>query len=189
MTQPRRTRDCLDPWTTVYVQASGDVALCCWSKPIGNLSEGPIERLLEGERALALRRGLLTGDLPEDCAHCPARDWTELAALERRVRGLEREDARLRKRWAYRGDPRQRMRLVDLRRARDAALNERASALEAGAGERVAELDALLAQLELDRRALEREIARDSYRIRKPLRWWLRRAVGRALGARRDRVG
>ncbi len=86
------TRRCLDPWTMVYVRATGEVAPCCWSRPIGDLREDPLDRILESAEARALRRELLSGELGPDCAACPAREHTSPAELREAVARLVEED-------------------------------------------------------------------------------------------------
>lgn len=83
-----RTRDCTDPWDLVFVHADGQIGLCCWSLPLGTLEEQSLEEIVQGKSARELRAGLLSGDLAECCLNCPARTWTTLGALERRVDDL-----------------------------------------------------------------------------------------------------
>jgi len=88
-----QTRDCLDPWEVAYVSATGDVALCCWSKRVaGNLGEQTLDQILEGESARTLRRELLTGELDIDCQRCPMRGETTTEQLEQCVRALDGVD-------------------------------------------------------------------------------------------------
>jgi len=85
--KPGETRDCLDPWKMAFVHADGNVSLCCWSRPVGNVKDAPMQQLLHNEAALAMRRGLLTGELPPDCAQCPARTLTAVPEFRRKVEG------------------------------------------------------------------------------------------------------
>jgi hypothetical protein len=82
---PGETRDCLDPWKLSFVHADGGVSLCCWSRAIGSIKTTPVNEILKGEAAQAMRRGLLTGRVPVDCVRCPSRSLVPLASLRRSV--------------------------------------------------------------------------------------------------------
>jgi MoaA/NifB/PqqE/SkfB family radical SAM enzyme len=83
-----QTRLCLDPWSMLYVQASGVVRSCCWNpEPMGDLSQGDSLRDIPyGNRFRELRRQLLTGELPSACTHCPARPWVPIDKQRETVR-------------------------------------------------------------------------------------------------------
>ncbi|MBL8800989.1 MAG: SPASM domain-containing protein [Planctomycetes bacterium] len=82
------TRDCTEPWTFVFLRSNGDVCLCCHTPPVGNVREQPLEQVLEGEAAHALRSGLLSGELAPACRTCPERGSTSLEVLRARVEQL-----------------------------------------------------------------------------------------------------
>lgn len=93
--QPRNeapTRDCTDPWRKLYINAEGDVSLCCWSSPVGNLRHTPLEALRNGEAAHKMRAGLLSGELPSACAACEVRAWTTSANLQDDVLELDKPE-------------------------------------------------------------------------------------------------
>lgn len=92
--KPGETRDCLDPWKMSFVHADGAVSLCCWSRPVGNIKDAPFGEILMNDMARGMRRGLLTGRLPEDCVHCPARTLVPVAELRRKVEALVADDGR-----------------------------------------------------------------------------------------------
>ena len=79
--KPGETRDCLDPWKMSFVHADGSVTLCCWSRPVGNIKDAPFGEILMNEAAREMRRGLLTGRIPDDCVRCPARMLVPVIAL------------------------------------------------------------------------------------------------------------
>ncbi|MGQ0551678.1 MAG: SPASM domain-containing protein [Planctomycetota bacterium] len=91
---PGETRDCLDPWKMAYVKADGAVTLCCWSQPVGNVKHNTIQEILHDEPARALRRGLLTGQMPDDCIRCPARGLVSTEALRQKVDEYVSDDDR-----------------------------------------------------------------------------------------------
>ena len=88
------TRDCTDPWKFLIVRANGDVCLCCRSPAVGNVKERPLEAILEGDAARALRRELLAGELAPYCVECSERGTTSVAALRTRVEELLSDDGR-----------------------------------------------------------------------------------------------
>jgi MoaA/NifB/PqqE/SkfB family radical SAM enzyme len=63
---------CPDPYTTMLVETSGDVTVCCFNGGgvLGNVNETSIEELWNGPRYLALRRGFLDGHHAPECARC-----------------------------------------------------------------------------------------------------------------------
>ena len=92
--RPGETRDCLDPWKMSFVHADGSVSLCCWSRSIGNIKDAPFGELLMNDMAKEMRRGLLTGRIPEDCVRCPARTLVPVAELRRKVEAFVADDGR-----------------------------------------------------------------------------------------------
>lgn len=154
------TRRCLDPWTMVYIRATGEVAPCCWSRPIGDLREESLDRILESSPARALRRELLSGELGPDCAACPAREHTSPAELRDSVARLveeERSGSDFALRCAVRRAERER---DELRAQRD-------------------EMAVASPELERELRAAVRRAGELSYALRKPKRARLRAVLGR----------
>jgi MoaA/NifB/PqqE/SkfB family radical SAM enzyme len=49
---------CDAPWVSAVVEADGAVRPCFFHPPIGRLGDGPLDRVLNSERAVAFRRGL-----------------------------------------------------------------------------------------------------------------------------------
>ncbi|NIM14215.1 MAG: radical SAM protein [Candidatus Aminicenantes bacterium] len=81
-----QTRDCLDPWQFIMVQANKDVLPCCWHEPIYSLGKGQsLLNVFNNTQFKELRRRLLTGELPKDCMNCPSRAWTTIHDLKRKV--------------------------------------------------------------------------------------------------------
>lgn len=91
---PGETRDCLDPWKMSFVHADGSVTLCCWSRPVGNIKDAPFGDVLLNDASKEMRRGLLTGRMPEDCVHCPARTLVPVADFRRKVERFVADDGR-----------------------------------------------------------------------------------------------
>ncbi len=80
------TRDCLDPWKFLFIQANREVAPCCWHRPVHSLGTNqPLSEVLNGRRMRELRRSLLTGELTDDCRSCPSRGWVPTGELRRKV--------------------------------------------------------------------------------------------------------
>ena len=77
------TRDCLEPWRHIFVHADETVTLCCWSPPIGMISE---PNVFHSEKAVRLREGLLTGDLADCCRRCIVRQWTSVEQQQQNVK-------------------------------------------------------------------------------------------------------
>ena len=92
--KPGETRDCLDPWKMSFVHADGSVTLCCWSRAIGNIKDAPFGELLMNDASREMRRGLLTGRIPEDCVRCPARTLVPVAELRAKVAAFVADDGR-----------------------------------------------------------------------------------------------
>ncbi len=81
-----QTRDCLEPWRFLQVQANKDVLPCCWHQPIHSLGIGQsLTGVFNNTRIKELRRRLLSGDLSPDCMNCPSRGWTTTGKLKKKV--------------------------------------------------------------------------------------------------------
>ena len=84
--QAAQTRDCLDPWEFIMIQANKDVLPCCWHQPIYSLGKGQtLSEVFNNTRIKELRKSLLTGDLSTDCMNCPSRGWTSVDNLKKKV--------------------------------------------------------------------------------------------------------
>lgn len=81
------TRDCLDPWSFVLVQADGDIRPCCWHHPYTYKKKGitQFNDFINGNLIRELRLGLLTGNLPPECRDCPSRGLTTIDDLRKKV--------------------------------------------------------------------------------------------------------
>jgi radical SAM protein with 4Fe4S-binding SPASM domain len=89
------TRDCIDPWSFILVEAAGAVKPCCWHAPVGSIEQAPLQEILASEASQTLRARLLTGQLDEECLRCPARGVIAKDALLERVQAyLASIDAR-----------------------------------------------------------------------------------------------
>jgi MoaA/NifB/PqqE/SkfB family radical SAM enzyme len=91
--QPGQTRSCLFPWNYMYIHANGDIRPCCICQPIANLQNvGSFEEVVNSERMVALRKGLLSGDLEPCCSVCPSMAWISRDELEQNVRDYMSKD-------------------------------------------------------------------------------------------------
>jgi MoaA/NifB/PqqE/SkfB family radical SAM enzyme len=83
---PGMTRDCLDPWSFLYLHATGAIRPCCMlEETYADVRQGP-EDVLNNEKFRALRKRLLTGELDDACANCRARPVTTTGQLQEKVR-------------------------------------------------------------------------------------------------------
>ena len=85
------TRDCIDPWTYVEVDANGDVKPCCARGGIGNIRQGNLNDILNDEPIRRLRMDLLGGTPDPECARCRLRAPITPAALLAKVRAISEE--------------------------------------------------------------------------------------------------
>jgi len=84
--QEAQTRDCLDPWEFIMVQANKDVLPCCWHQPIYSLgSKQSLSEVFNNTQIKKLRREILTGHLSPDCMNCPSKGWTTIDKLQKKV--------------------------------------------------------------------------------------------------------
>ena len=69
---PGQTRLCLQPWDRAVVNHDGSITPCCYgADPVGNIATDGIEAVMGGEKLVALKRALLTGEnLPAACRGC-----------------------------------------------------------------------------------------------------------------------
>ncbi len=81
-----QTRDCLDPWQTAYIHATGAIRPCCFYEThLGMLDEQSLDEIYEGDAFRDLRRAMLDGNLPSSCATCHARPLIDRDAFRRKV--------------------------------------------------------------------------------------------------------
>ena len=79
------TRNCIDAWAMAFVRSNGDVCICCYSEPVGNLRDSDLDQILNSDKAMRYRQGLLTGDLVPKCANCPDKRIVPVDTLISRV--------------------------------------------------------------------------------------------------------
>jgi radical SAM protein with 4Fe4S-binding SPASM domain len=63
---------CTQPWNRVIVQSDGAVSPCCYgADSVGNIATREFEEVVNGEKMLALKKSLLTGEgLSPQCRNC-----------------------------------------------------------------------------------------------------------------------
>jgi hypothetical protein len=84
--QESQTRDCLDPWQFIMIQANKNVLPCCWHEPIYSLGKAQsLSDVFNNTRFKELRQSLLTGNLSNYCMNCPSRGWTSIKNLQEKV--------------------------------------------------------------------------------------------------------
>jgi radical SAM protein with 4Fe4S-binding SPASM domain len=73
--QPRLTRACWQPWESLNIAADAKVYPCCVVNSdlvIGDLSERPLDEIIQGAAILSIKRRLLNGDIAHlPCCECP----------------------------------------------------------------------------------------------------------------------
>ncbi len=87
ISQRRKTRDCLLPWSYIYISSNGEVRPCCiLFHPVGNVTGGEtIDSIINNEQMLILRNQLLEGNLKAECLSCPEAGWITIEELKRKV--------------------------------------------------------------------------------------------------------
>jgi len=83
--QPGESRLCIDPWAKVVISANGDVNLCCYTTKVGNLRDGSLEEIINGELAKQYREGLLTGNPMPLCRSCGDKPACSISQLKQKV--------------------------------------------------------------------------------------------------------
>ncbi len=87
---PGQTRLCLDPWNLLLFERHGRVLSCCIGLPsIADLSsvDSMIE-IINSHKARALRRSLLTGELPLHCKCCARKPLVDAGKLQQLVAAI-----------------------------------------------------------------------------------------------------
>lgn len=84
------TRDCMDPWSMVFLYAQGEVRPCCaYNKGIGSLNDEPLMAILNGYEVLNIRRNLLSGSLDGMmCAHCSMKKPIRIEDFHKTVKAV-----------------------------------------------------------------------------------------------------
>ena len=81
-----QTRDCLDPWSTAYLHATGAVRPCCFFEThLGAIIDHTLGDVLNGTAFRHLRQSLLDGELPPSCLSCNARGLIDRDGLRAKV--------------------------------------------------------------------------------------------------------
>jgi radical SAM protein with 4Fe4S-binding SPASM domain len=86
-----QTRNCIYPWTDVEIQDNGDIRPCCARKPVGNLTNASLAKILNGDEMRKLRSSLLSGNLDHTCMNCRLQPSGAKSDLIERVRALRHE--------------------------------------------------------------------------------------------------
>jgi MoaA/NifB/PqqE/SkfB family radical SAM enzyme len=87
--QKGSTRDCLNPWTSLFVKHDGQMSFCCHMKPIGNLKGEAVKAFLNGDKAIEIREGLKNGKLNSDCLQCPVRSTISVENFNKKIKEFE----------------------------------------------------------------------------------------------------
>lgn len=88
-----KTRFCYEPWIMLFVQASGEVQPCLFSrKSVGSLNTNSVEEILSGEEMQRYREGLSSGRLLEECRRCNQKDWISREDFHRYQQEWVREE-------------------------------------------------------------------------------------------------
>jgi MoaA/NifB/PqqE/SkfB family radical SAM enzyme len=69
---PGLTRLCTQPWDRVIIENDGIVKPCCYgADAVGNVASQPFDQVVNGEKLVALKKSLLTGEgLSPQCRNC-----------------------------------------------------------------------------------------------------------------------
>lgn len=82
------TRDCLDPWISLYISADGSVKPCCvmWES-VGKVGvDGSLNDIFNGPVLREYRESILTGNLKGSCRNCHSRGWTTRETMAAKAR-------------------------------------------------------------------------------------------------------
>tara|TARA_B110001454_G_C12521181_1_gene351135 strand:+ start:108 stop:467 length:360 start_codon:yes stop_codon:yes gene_type:complete len=85
------TRGCIDPWQKIFIKADGKVALCCYTPPVGSIEEDNIDDIVNNEKSMAYRQGLLNGELIGNCRNCPEKPLIPINELREAVIKYQKE--------------------------------------------------------------------------------------------------
>ncbi len=83
--EPGQTRDCIEPWVFSQIAVNGEVRPCCHHRAIGTLTENSLHEILDGTKLKALKEGLLSGDLDQDCLECRAKGTILTSELKKKI--------------------------------------------------------------------------------------------------------
>lgn len=79
------TRNCLDPWTQLFVTATGGVRPCCNAPKFGEVFDRPLFAWMNSPEIKEYRRGLLSGSLMPACENCHDRPTISIDELRAKV--------------------------------------------------------------------------------------------------------
>jgi len=73
---PQKVRRCSEPWDSMFVDAAGNVRVCCVSHRImGNVNRDDVASIWDGPRYREFRKRMVRLDLPGECRTCPRKPW------------------------------------------------------------------------------------------------------------------
>jgi MoaA/NifB/PqqE/SkfB family radical SAM enzyme len=61
---------CMHPFTGLATREDGAIQVCCRSHPIGNIQDNTLEQIWNNDTMLRIRRQVLSGERPPECAPC-----------------------------------------------------------------------------------------------------------------------
>lgn len=81
-----KTKNCVMPWTEAYLYASHQLGPCCMYRDEKPVPAGKFAEALNTPNLIAMRNGLLTGNLVYPCTICAMFPDVEVEQLQRRVK-------------------------------------------------------------------------------------------------------
>lgn len=85
---PGTTRNCVDPWTQLFITATGGVRPCCNAPKFGEVFDRPLYAWMNSAEIKEYRRGLLSGSLMPACENCHDRPTISMDELRARVSAI-----------------------------------------------------------------------------------------------------
>jgi len=82
---PGKTKNCVMPWTEAYLYASHQLGPCCMYRDEKPVKAGTFAAALNTPNLIAMRNGLLTGNLVYPCTICAMFPEVEVEELQTRV--------------------------------------------------------------------------------------------------------
>lgn len=80
------TRDCIEPWTSMFFRADNTIVPCCVIDKVNMLDASVnLSEIINSPEIQSLRQGLFDGKLIPFCEHCPNAGWAAIDSFKNKI--------------------------------------------------------------------------------------------------------
>jgi len=80
------TRDCTEPWSSLFFRADNTIVPCCVIDKVNTLDpSSELLHIINSKEIQSLRQELFNGRLDQFCEHCPNAGWTTIDSFKKKI--------------------------------------------------------------------------------------------------------